>query len=201
MAFFSKKLSIIAKDVPIDFSLDQARWRERGNVKELQEILKKYGFFSLVRRLPDIGLGETLPKEESFNLNYSNESITYLGNEKEALEIVKSVGDRVAVAMDEGDLILAVDEKTAYILPADVYLSLAPVFESEKVAKIFHGAKPIVKKLLTDGIRVNNIEFDSEVGGFLLDSESRNISFEKIYFDEIKSSAPTDSKSWPMRYF
>ncbi|KKT28522.1 MAG: polymerase protein [Candidatus Yanofskybacteria bacterium GW2011_GWA1_44_21] len=201
MAFFSKKLSIIAKDVPIDFSLDQARWRERGNVKELEEILKKYGFFSLVRRLPDIGLGETLPKEESFNLNYSNESITYLRNEKEALEIVKSVGDRVAVAMDEGDLILAVDEKTAYILPADVYLSLAPVFESEKVAKIFHGAKPIVKKLLTDGIRVNNIEFDSEVGGFLLDSESRNISFEKIYFDEIKSSAPTDSKSWPMRYF
>src|SRR3989338_3458281 len=201
MAFFSKKLSIIAKDVPIDFSLDQARWRERGNVKELEEILKKYGFFSLVRRLPDIGLGETLPKEESFNLNYSNESITYLRNEKEALEIVKSVGDRVAVAMDEGDLILAVDEKTAYILPADVYLSLAPVFESERVAKIFHGAKPIVKKLLTDGIRVNNIEFDSEVGGFLLDSESRNISFEKIYFDEIKSSAPTDSKSWPMRYF
>lgn len=56
-AFFSKQLSTIVCDLDIDFSFDKAEWRKNLNIKKLEELFKEYGFFSLTKRLGEIGLG------------------------------------------------------------------------------------------------------------------------------------------------
>lgn len=50
-AFLSKMLVEIKKDAPIDFTLGQCRWKE-FNRENVEQILKKYEFYSLIPRLP-----------------------------------------------------------------------------------------------------------------------------------------------------
>ncbi|HWB33748.1 MAG TPA: DNA polymerase [Candidatus Paceibacterota bacterium] len=50
-AEFSKTLAIIRRDAPIDFSLPPKEWRESINPKEVEDILSRYEFRSLVPRV------------------------------------------------------------------------------------------------------------------------------------------------------
>jgi DNA polymerase-1 len=52
-AFFSKKLAEIRKDVPIEFYLKDCRV-ENLDKEKAKEILGKYEFYSLIKRLPEI---------------------------------------------------------------------------------------------------------------------------------------------------
>ena len=50
--FFSKELSKIKKDVPIDFQLRKKSWREY-NKGEVVQMLEDLEFYSLIGRLPE----------------------------------------------------------------------------------------------------------------------------------------------------
>ena len=66
-AFFSKQLSMIVRDLDIDFDLIKASWRENANLTKLEELFAEFGFKSLGKRLADINLavssGETPDSE------------------------------------------------------------------------------------------------------------------------------------------
>lgn len=55
-AIFSKRLATIVRDVEADFSLAQAHWRENLDLAKIAKTFKDFGFFSLLKRLTDIGL-------------------------------------------------------------------------------------------------------------------------------------------------
>jgi DNA polymerase-1 len=50
--FFSRSLTKIKKDAPIDFDLKKCQWKEY-NKKKVIQILKNLEFYSLIERLPD----------------------------------------------------------------------------------------------------------------------------------------------------
>ncbi len=52
-AFFSKSLAQIKKDVPIDFNFKKHRFKEYNKEKVIQ-VLKKFEFHSLIKRLPGV---------------------------------------------------------------------------------------------------------------------------------------------------
>jgi len=56
MAFFSKKLSTIIRDVDVDFELDKADWLKNFNRAEIEKLFKELGIYSLVKRFDELGL-------------------------------------------------------------------------------------------------------------------------------------------------
>src|SRR3989338_8472825 len=56
MAFFSKKLATIIRDVDIDFSLDKADWLKNLNRTEIEKLFKELGLYSLIKRLDEISI-------------------------------------------------------------------------------------------------------------------------------------------------
>lgn len=55
-AIFSKRLATIVRDVETDFSLKQVHWRENLSLEKIAKTFKGFGFFSLLKRLSDVGL-------------------------------------------------------------------------------------------------------------------------------------------------
>lgn len=53
MAFFSKRLATIIRTVDIAFVAKEADWRRNLNLPELEKTLKNFGFFSLIKRIPE----------------------------------------------------------------------------------------------------------------------------------------------------
>jgi len=54
MAFFSKKLATIIKDVELDFELDKADWLKNLKREEVEKKFKELGFYSLTKRLEEL---------------------------------------------------------------------------------------------------------------------------------------------------
>lgn len=52
MAFFSKRLATIRKDVPIKINLKDLDWKNNFNVKKAEQVFNQFHFKSLIRRLP-----------------------------------------------------------------------------------------------------------------------------------------------------
>ncbi len=51
-ALFSKALATIRKDAPIPFSLSETAWRKSYDIEKVKLVLEKFGFRSLILRLP-----------------------------------------------------------------------------------------------------------------------------------------------------
>lgn len=64
MAFFSKRLATIIRDVPTDFKLKETEWKKHVQRETLESFFKDLGMASLVKRLPE-ALGETQPEQAS----------------------------------------------------------------------------------------------------------------------------------------
>src|SRR3989338_6575656 len=55
-AFFSKKLATIVRTVEIDFTLDKTDWRKNLDRQNIEKTFRDFGFYSLGKRLDDLGL-------------------------------------------------------------------------------------------------------------------------------------------------
>lgn len=55
-AIFSKRLATIVCDMDIVFSLELANWRKNLKTADIEKTFKDFGFFSLLKRVSDIGL-------------------------------------------------------------------------------------------------------------------------------------------------
>lgn len=67
-AFLSKKLSKIENEVPVDFSLEDCLW-EGFDDKKTEDILTKYEFFSLLKRIKEPNSKNAKVKKEAVNQN------------------------------------------------------------------------------------------------------------------------------------
>ncbi|MCI0420692.1 MAG: hypothetical protein L0312_15940, partial [Acidobacteria bacterium] len=63
MAFFSKKLATIVRTVPVKFDLAGTQWQKNLELKRLEDAFRGFGFFSLLKRIPE-ALGQAAPMPE-----------------------------------------------------------------------------------------------------------------------------------------
>jgi DNA polymerase-1 len=68
-ALFSKELATIRLDVPIKFELSKGGWKEGADFEKINELLRDFGFRSLVERVKGIfALSSVASAKESYNL-------------------------------------------------------------------------------------------------------------------------------------
>ncbi len=159
-AFFSKKLSTIITDVSIEPDLNKMEWRRNLDLSKVETALKNLGFFSLVKRLPEIGL----TRQAGLELNVP-----------------------VKQAVKHSDFKLS--EKNIYFIIGDGQKLNKQVLEDPKATMIGHDIKEALKPYVADGAEIKCNLFDTKIAAYLLSPDSRDYDFHKIYYACFKEEA------------
>jgi DNA polymerase-1 len=131
-AFFSKQLSTIVCDLDLDFSFEKAEWRKNLDIKKLEELFKDYGFFSLTKRLGEIGVNgqpslnlsdEPAPAKIEFDTDKNN---LYIADPANA--------DLEKIASNPGALLVGHDLKIVFRTATDRNLKIPNKVFDTKIA-------------------------------------------------------------------
>jgi len=205
-AIFSKRLATIIRDVPIKFSLGGVDWQKNFNQTKLIQLLKGFGFNSLLNRLnliearPQLGDKDKKLKQEELGLS-PIEVKPQLVVKFKRLESEKEVSGFLEKIMTEEVVYLSFEDNHFYFLPStrsdlvqvpvSLIKHLQPLFENKKIAKRGHNLKNLIKILLDYDLHLENIDFDLALAVYLVRSDTRDYAIDKIYFTEFGVPMPT----------
>src|SRR3989344_4215529 len=213
IAFFSRKLSAIIKDVDIDFKLEDAEWRKKMKKDEIARVFQSMGFYSLLKRVSEIDgstpvIVDGVAREQtSFLPPITTASKSKeLKTNKDIAGLLDELIKQKYFALDvvENIISFALDSKECFSVSFEYFLKntslrlgLKDVLENPKINKSGHDFKAISKYFLGKGIHVEGISFDSKIAEYLINSDLRDYSLEKIYFIEFKQNMDLDPKKRP----
>ncbi|MFH1650754.1 MAG: DNA polymerase I [Chloroflexota bacterium] len=210
IAFRSKELATIIRDVPVTLDLEESHVTHYDR-EEVVTLLRELEFRSLLDKLPDIG-GETAgagepagevkkaPPEGDYRIVADAAELEKLVKRLEEVPsfafdtettglqpmTAQLVGISLSPAAGEAWYIpvghIGLDE-IRQLPPEEVIPRLKPVLENEKIAKIAHNGKYDITVLARNGISVRPLTFDSQVAAYLLGESSqglKNLAFTKL---------------------
>lgn len=203
LAVFSKRLATIVRDVPIDFSLEKIDWKNRYKAEAVTNLIKSFGFQSLLARLPGkkeesltqtgLGLGGPIvgPKKEGL--------VKEIKNAKDLSDFLKQSekASLVYVFWADDTLYFVLEAKLSSIFSVSrrFIKEIKPLLENAKIKKIGHDTKPLARRLLKDGIHLAPITFDTALAEYLIKPELREYDLEKVYFVETTKSVNGPAES------
>lgn len=206
MAFFSKKLATIIRDVDMDFSVEKADWRKGMDRPALEQFLKEHGLYSLVRRLDESGLsaakgfdfeaGVVIPREEIKkaedvkHLKTKSDIAYFLAKAAKEKEFVFDISGAGAGADNPKISILFGGICHTFSLTDESAGLIKDVLEDDKIAKVCHDLKSVIKTINPLGAGVAGRVFDTKLAAYLLNSDQRDYDLAKIYFAEFKEAGP-----------
>lgn len=212
-AFFSKKLATIDRNVPIEFNLNDCE-TEKFDKNKAIELFEELGFYSLVKRLPEINAAgnefsngasgvdaakngtakiiEITKKEQAEKLKSCLEKIRE--EEKMALAVAQTGEDEL---FQELKLLFSPSGGPVYSLPLSLAAGIKPlreILEDERIKKIGHNLKAVLKILRKSGVELKGLYFDVMLAAYLLNPGERDYSLAKIIFREFgETEAESDS--------
>ena len=187
MAFTSKEIATIYKDVPLDFTLEDIKIKE-ANEEELLNLYEELEFYSFIKKMKEV---------DEHKINTKND-----------VKIIKNIND---IKIDgECAIYLELDgenyhtsniygmgvynDKICYYIPYEI-LKQNPKFLSENI-KYTYDVKKVITSLRWHNIEINNITFDTMIAAYLLNYNVKDdISYlasikgyEIEFFDNIKKN-------------
>ena len=179
-AFLSKKIATIIRDVKIKFDLDDADWQKHYKAKHVEDDLKDLGFFSILERLPHREKDKKIDSEAKIELTEGFDT--------------EKVNDYFVFNIVGKSVYISLDSKTVY--KTDLK-SVKELFEKGGIEKIGHGLKPLLKKLISLGIRPEGPYFDTAIAAYLINPGRRDYSLERVYFAKFAKSLTVDDRLHP----
>ena len=185
-AFFSKKISTINQEVPIDFDLKKSEFSDFDRNKVI-ELFRKFGFMSLIDRLPsNVEQGALLmPRAEVKKIKYF-EAPKDIKIEKLLLELKKAkeiyfsgYGDGnllISAAIGAGEKIYYVDKK--------ILSCLGDIFSNPKIKKIGNDFKVLVKTLASNDIDAGGLDFDTTIAAYVINPGERDYGLARLVLKE-----------------
>ncbi|NLX62380.1 MAG: DNA polymerase I [Tissierellia bacterium] len=197
LAFLSKKLAEIIRNVPVDTSLEELKVKE-PDYEKLVEIYKKLEFNSLLSKIYKIEGVEAV--NEDIELEY--EIIENNDFPKIAEEIEKSKELYFKFLFEDDHYIkskligigLKTDTNTTYYIDfsinnMDKFIdTFKKFFESSEVKKYGHAIKMDVYALLTLGVDIQNIAFDTMIGQYLINPSQASYSINELGMEYLNYS-------------
>lgn len=189
MALLSKELGEIIRTVPIEFSMEELKVKE-PDWNRLVELYEMFEFGSLLSKIPDDkittkvdstyevkykilknndfdSITKELDSHDSFGFKFVFEDEHYINSSILGLGI--KIGNNSPYYIDflENDI-------KAFITTFGKY------FESKQIEKYGHMIKADIVGLLRLDIPINNIQFDTMIGGYLLNPAQSNYSINQL---------------------
>jgi DNA polymerase-1 len=180
LAFLSKELATLKRDVPLSVDLADLIMKEPDE-EALRELFKELEFRSLLKDIAEVrspkGAYHLVDTKAAFT-----KLVTALGKTRRCafdfetthFDPMKAEPVGISVCWEEG---------TAYYVPfnglrdlsrEDVIEALKPVFEDENVKKVGHNIKYDILCFRNLGVSVRGIEFDTMVASYLLNPSKPN---------------------------
>ncbi|MEX2090652.1 MAG: DNA polymerase I [Candidatus Paceibacterota bacterium] len=204
MAFFSKKLATIIRDVPIEFDVKNADWKKNMNKEELGKILQGLGIYSLIKRINELDgsvVGVVTDAEPQKTLFDKDEIVVKSTEEKtEIKKIINDILEKGEFAFDvamnpdskiPSHLVFALEGKETQAIPwvlleseKETFKAIKSIFEDEKIKKTGHDLKELSKFLLSKDIRISGLDFDTKLAAYLINPDLKDYALDHIYFTE-----------------
>lgn len=170
-AYYSKDLVTIYREVPLDVSFDDLKYKN-CNIEELTNIYKELGFYSLLKKLDDV-IEEDKKKEEHNSID-NFKVITDINevkiNEETAIWLDTTIGN-----YHDAELlgISLYNNNLAYYIPFDILKNNYNVLNTE--FNLFtYDYKKLIVIFNRYGIKVPKIGFDTMISAYLLNYETKD---------------------------
>ncbi len=166
-AFLSYDLGTIRKDAPIDSSLAHYV-KEEGEPQKAAALMVKLELFSLIEKF---GLaGTALPAAEK-EVSADKPAVHELADGAPMLPRLEDAGEAVFYAAWEKDgtlksLTFSHQGELYRVMPDDDFLRA--FFKNERIGKSVHDVKPLHRKALELGCKVENVKLDTVLAAYLL---------------------------------
>ena len=195
-AHLSFDLAEIHRDAPIDFTPEENRRRE-PNESALYDLLLRLEFSKLIDRLGLSGHGGVEQKEETFTGTCESEIVETRERMEELLEMFRGREhvsflalpdlNGVCVECGTGD-----NGHAAVFLGSrlECYNDFLRGFFSADVKKITHDCKPLMNRLLAEGLSTDGFVFDTAVAAYLLSPTDGSYEPEKLAMSYFNFEAP-----------
>ncbi|HCS10333.1 MAG TPA: DNA polymerase I, partial [Clostridiales bacterium] len=205
----------IITDIPIEFNIEEYRVH-KPDIKKLSELYDELEFRQFKKRLVEATPAEEQSQISLFDTDRAETfkivDIIYIDSEKELIDIIKKIssksrkaiikflldGERallsnaLALGISDGENIYYIDfEKANENKSLD---SLTNIFESKEIAIWGHSLKNEIIYLMKNNIQINNIEFDSEIGKYLLNPSESSYSMDKIAYEFLNVEIPSENQ-------
>jgi len=167
-AFFSKQLSSIVTDLEVDFDFNKSDWRKNANLSKIEKVFHDLGFSSLLKRLPEIGI-----------------------TAQASLDIDSSEKTEDVASSDETDKV------TFYVAGFDVESDLKKILSDGKRLVVGHELKKFFKEAIKKKQNIINPVFDTSVAAYLISPDSKDYSFQTVYYSEFGNLPVEDLKNMP----
>ena len=182
MAFLSKKLATIVKDVDISMNIEDYKIKDQNN-EALREV---YEDLELNSRLSSLG---GTKKVEAVENNLEVEIL-----DKDNLDTLKNLKDEfIFYITTDTDKYLSskivyitfILDKV-YIIKTDNLSVIKHILESSEIKKVSHDIKKVYVLAQKEGIKINNFSFDTAIAYYLIDSNKSNYSIQSMAMDYLQ---------------
>lgn len=194
MAFLSKQLVTIDKNVPIEFSFESVRRKPYDGPRLFRE-LSALEFKSIIQRLnlaPDEPAGQG-GQDGAESDPFENRVCELIESERELLELAKKIsaageftyriyshgGQLSAVAVAAGEYAALAVVGLALSVQAILDI-LGPLFADKTIKKTGHGLREDIVLLNGYGVKLDGISFDTAIGAYILDPSRANYSLSEL---------------------
>jgi DNA polymerase-1 len=150
-ALFSKTLATIMRDVPVDFSMPEKKWKYSANLENIEKVCERFEFKSLAGRFKKVLTGESTPEVKEDVQESQNVSDEDLRKVSIALWLIDS--EKINAKMD--DILNFAktknfDEAKKVIWKEVKKRNLEKVYEEIEAPII-----PVIKKMQDRGVRLD----------------------------------------------
>ena len=209
-AYMSQTLARIITDIPIDFNIEEYKV-QKPDIKNLSDLYDDLEFRQFKKRLAEEAPADTREQISLFDtdkaVTVENIDIIYVDSDKKLNDIAKIkkaiikflfdgeralLSNALALGISDGENIYYIDfEKTD---KKKVLESLKEIFESREIPIWGHNLKNEIIYLMKNNIQINNIEFDSEIGKYLLNPSESSYSIDKIAYEFLNQEIPSENQ-------
>jgi DNA polymerase-1 len=196
-ALLSKDLATIRLDVPVDCSIMDKEF-SIAKTPELKSFLLELEFSGMIEKLGLTGM-ESAPAEaeqedaaedKTFHDIYDREALRSLLQQMlEQKEAALLLGKEFSIAWKTNEVCRINFKEDMLGSGLDYYEALRilkPFFENDEINKITHDAKRLILKLASCGIRIKGLEFDTLIGGYLLEPTRSKYEPEQLLYDYVR---------------
>ena len=186
MAFLSKKLATIIRDVPIDFKFEDYKFEEPDE-KKLSEIFIRLNFKSFLKRLNLKGVAEDERVIETISSDC--EKIDIIG-----AEIMLKDADSVYYYLNSGmdKMYFSKDGKKVCCCTCDDNF-LKSFFENERISKLGYDIKNDIIRLNDKNIKFNGIGFDVLISAYINNPTRTKYDLDILCFDYLGMNMPSSN--------
>ncbi|HYE12178.1 MAG TPA: DNA polymerase I, partial [Patescibacteria group bacterium] len=173
-ALLSKRLATIIRNVPIDIKLEDFQVNDPDGSK-LYNYFKDLEFKGLLNKL-EATIGK---QEDQLEPTSAAAEVTEIADLKELLEKAQAKGSIAFKLYHEGERIKAfiyIDSCIySFDINEDTKADVKKLMEDSRIAKAGHDMKQDVLLLMSIGIEINNISFDTMLAAYVLDPSKNSI--------------------------